>query len=104
VTITKEQKRARWAKVIKQWKESGESQSRYCQIHNIKLHQLTYWAQVSKPAHRAEASENHSGFVSVQIPDSQPVGLTIRLPNGLQLEGVTLSNLGVVQQIIGWSS
>jgi len=104
MTITKEEKRARWATVINEWKASGESQRRYCQIHNIKPHQLTYWAQVSRSAQHAVKAKNHSGFVAVQIPDTQPAGLTIRLPNGLQLDGVTPSNLAIVQQIIGWRS
>ncbi len=104
MTISKEEKRAHWASVIKEWKASGESQSHYCERHNIKPHQLTYWAQVSTSAHLPEQAKNHNRFMAVQIPDSQPGGLTVRLPNGLQLEGVSLSNLAVVQQIIGWSS
>jgi len=103
MTITKEQKRAHWVSVVQDWKSSGDSQSRYCQRHNIKPHQLTYWAQVSNSTQRPEPSKNHNGFVALPIPDIQSPGLTIRLPNGLQLEGVTPSNLTVVQRIIEWS-
>jgi hypothetical protein len=104
MTNTKEQKRAHWGNVIKEWKASGESQSHYCRLHNIKPHQLTYWAQISKPKPPAERPANPKGFVALQVTDTQPTGLTLRLPSGLQLEGVTTRNLSVVREIIGWTS
>jgi len=104
MTNLKEQKRAHWADVVKHWKASGESQKNYCQLHDIKPHLLTYWAQVSKPKSLTEPPTNTKGFVALQITDSQTTGLILRLPSGLQLEGVTSRNLSVVREIIGWSS
>jgi len=93
-----------WANVVKVWKASGESQCHYCRFHNIKPHQLTYWAQVSKPKPPTERPANPKGFVALQVTDSPRTGLTLRLPSGLELEGVTTENLSVVREIIGWSS
>ena len=38
-----EQKRRRWQKILKDWKESGKTQSAYCREHGFSYHQLQYW-------------------------------------------------------------
>lgn len=101
---TKVAKRVYWAKHVEDWKASGESQSRYCRRNSLNTYQLTYWAQVLKSKPIAIRSKAAKGFVAVQVttPTTQAHGLTIRLPNGIQLEGVSTGNLAVVREMMGW--
>ena len=38
-----EQKRRRWQKILKNWKESGKTQSAYCREYGLSYHQFQYW-------------------------------------------------------------
>ncbi len=99
------EKRDYWANHVKAWKASGETQSSYCRRHQLKPHQMTYWKSIfENDTQTAQADARLSnGFVSVQMAARPiPQGLTIRLPNGLQLEGVHIDNLTLIQEIIGW--
>lgn len=104
---TKAEKRAYWANHIKQWNESGETQSHYCRRHQLKLHQLVYWKQVfgNTPKPKVKKPINTGGFIAVQLTpatDSPAQDLTLQLPNGLRIEGVHASNLAIIQEIIRW--
>jgi len=101
---TREEKRVYWASHVKEWKASGETQSGYCRRHRLKAHQLSYWKQVFESNSSTEQTPTCSGFVAVQVADPHPQGLTIRLPNGLRLEGVHAENLVVVRAVISWLS
>jgi len=102
---TKEGKRAHWANIIKEWKGTGITQSRYCREHNIKPHLLTYWAQVFSQKTNIHPKPNiDNGFVAISVSDNLPASLTLKFPNGLKLEGIRVENLSMVREIIGWSS
>ena len=103
---TKVTKRTYWAKQVEEWKASGDSQSRYCRRNNLNTYQLTYWAQVFKSKPKAIRSKAAKGFVAVEITAPTPAtqGLMIRLPNGIQLEGVSTGNLAVVRAMMDWPS
>jgi len=101
---SREEKRVYWASHVKEWKASGETQSCYCRRHRLKAHQLSYWKQVLESNSSTEHTPTYSGFVAVQVADPHPQGLTIRLPNGLCLEGVHAENLAVARDLIGWLS
>ena len=38
-----EDKRRYWKQQIEHWKESGLTQTEFCRLHNLIIHQLTYW-------------------------------------------------------------
>lgn len=38
-----ERKRAYWKRQIENWRSSGETQIAFCQKHDLKPHQFTYW-------------------------------------------------------------
>ena len=102
MTNKREQKRSYWSGQIKQWQASGETRSGYCRVHGLKLHQLTYWAQVFESPSRATSTSSANGFVAVRVAESAPQDLAIRLPNGFRLEGVHARNLAVAREIVGW--
>jgi len=104
MSSTREEKRVYWASHVKEWKASGETQSGYCRRHRLKAYQLTYWKHVLESNSSTDQTPTCSGFVAVQVANPQPQGLTIRLPNGLRLEGVHAENLTLARDLIGWLS
>ncbi len=107
-TIAKLEKREFWANHVKKWRDSGLTQADYCQQHQLKSHQLTYWKQVFQDVpsvNNTDSSKN--AFIAVQV--TQPThlheqSLVIELPNGSRITGIHESNLNVVQAIIRWTS
>jgi len=105
--ISKKEKRAFWAHHVKAWQASGSSRSAYCRHHDLKLHQLIYWIStldanvIVKP--RASPVAASSGFIPVRVTPS-PQSLTVRLPNGIRIEGVGAANLSVIREMMGWCS
>jgi len=102
--ITNEEKRAYWAKHVKQWNTSGESQSDYCRHHQLKLHQLVYWKQVFS-TQRKPKPPTENGFVAVKLtrPAMQPAPeMTIQLPNGIRIESAQSNNLDMIREMTRW--
>lgn len=102
MTNTREEKRTYWAKHIKQWRASGETQSSYCRHHQLKPHQMIYWRQLFEVQPKKERAPRASGFISVQVVDPPTQGLTVRFPCGVYIEGVHSSNLDIARALIGW--
>ena len=83
-----------WRTHIQAWQESGLSQAAYCQQHELVCSRFGYWrrklAGESLPA---------SGFVQVVRPQSTTV-LSVRLPSGLEINGVDGNNVEVVTELL----
>ncbi|MCY4641085.1 MAG: hypothetical protein OXC41_00025 [Gammaproteobacteria bacterium] len=94
-----------WLVRIQSWKESGLSQSAWCQKHDIRVSKFGYWKRKLETVSPAKPA-NKTGFVPV-VSAQQPVspndksGLTVALPNGVTLSGINESNLSLVKQLIG---
>jgi hypothetical protein len=91
---------AYWQQQVAGWQASGQSQKAFCEANDLNFHRLGYWRR--KLLQRADSgSQQDSGFVPVTL-HSQPVptALSIRLPNGLMLQGITRDNLPLVYQLL----
>ena len=82
-----QQKRSYWKKHIENWRSSRMTQTAYCQQHELKDHQFTYWKK------RFAQSESGTTFVPVKISrslSSSPVinqsTLRLNLARDLQIE------------------
>lgn len=102
MTNKREAKRSYWDTHVKAWRRSDETQRGYCHRHDLKLHQLVYWIGVCEAKPLTATKPTTNGFAAVHVANSHPQGLTIRLPNGLCLEGVHTGNLAETREIIGW--
>ncbi len=100
MTNTRAEKRIYWTRHIKAWQASGSSRSAYCRHHDLKLHQLTYWISVLDEKSRAVAPPSNK-FIPVRVAPSS-AGFTVRLPNGIRIEGVGAESLSVVREMMGW--
>lgn len=101
----KEEKRRYWEDHVNQWQSSGESQSNYCRQHQLHLHQFTYWKQ-ALDGKSSKAVATSAGFVKVEVipaPQLSTQRLSIRLPNGIHIEGANADNLPMIQEIMGWN-
>ncbi|MEW7979685.1 MAG: hypothetical protein AB2813_07770 [Candidatus Sedimenticola endophacoides] len=87
-----------WQEQIEAWQSSGQSQQGFCQTHDLSYLRFCYWRGRLRKQASQQKSTPSSGFVPVThlIGD----GLTLVLPNGLQLRGIASDNLPVVQQLL----
>ena len=99
-------KRAQWAQHIQAWRESGSSQQAYCQQHDLKPPQFWYWKRKLEkvdPAaalHADKARSSTRRFLPVNVvPDRCVESLSVVLPNGLQITGITQHNVVIAGQL-----
>ena len=94
-----------WKSQIDDWQQSGLSGAQYCKHHQLSYHQFLYWRQKwmssDEPAARS-LPRVRSGFAEVQLRDegAEALGLSLTLPSGLALRGITAANLPVVIQLL----
>ena len=91
---------AHWRSHIDAWQRSGLSQAAYCREHQLVKSRFTYWKNKLQKSHSSRTVQSGPGFVPVEIIDAEPSAFTVRLPNGVALEGVCEKNLALVQQLI----
>jgi len=88
-----------WQDHITQWQVSGLTQKAYCQEQGLRYATFGYWVRKLRAA-TEEVGTLSSGFVPVTAATS-PSGLTLALPNGLEIRGIEADNLCLVQPLLG---
>jgi len=101
MTKTIVEKRAYWANHAKKWKASGESKRSYARRHNLRPDQLGYWVNVFEAKPQTNNKTEAKGFVAVSVTTPNILGLTIKLPSGVKLEGIHSGNLDITRALIG---
>jgi hypothetical protein len=90
-----------WQSQIDAWQASGLSQQAFCREHSLNYPQFVYWRRKFRLAATGEPAANTT-FVPVMTATCVPEGgLSLSLPNGVQLHGIDRSNLEVVLQLLG---
>jgi transposase-like protein len=90
--ITKE-RREKMLQLVEQWQQSGQSQKAFAKAHDIKLFTFRYWVQ----KHR-EKSATAGAFV--QLGTQQTTGISIRYPNGTELQLPAATPLPVLKVLL----
>jgi len=86
-----------WQHHVDQWRKTGMSKAMYCQQHDLVYHQMVYWSTKSAAVNAKPAG----GFVPVNLGSDVPdVGLSIRLPNGITIEGFDDHRIEVIAKLI----
>ena len=89
-----------WQDHVTAWQVSDLTQKAYCEQQELRYSTFGYWVRKLRRVAEPTARERPSGFVPV-IPDAvQPTGLTLNLPNGLEIRGIEVQNLPVVKQLL----
>lgn len=86
-----------WRPHIEAWKVSGQSQSAFCQANSLSYHRFGYWHR--KLTTRKKTVDT-GGFVAVSKRPPATESLSIALPQGMVLRGITADNLAVVFQLL----
>lgn len=94
-----------WRTQIAAWRESGQSQVAYCKANDLSYSQFVYWRRKSQPAEEAARRGRRGAFVpATYLGAKKAESLSVVLPNGVELRGVTTDNLVVVEQLLRrWS-
>lgn len=86
-------------KLVREWRESGLSQSEFCKPHGITVAKLGYWAGKEKLAGRLIA-EKVGGFVQISGQQSaSSESYQVVYPNGVKVN-YQGNDLGTLSQLI----
>ena len=89
-----------WESQIKAWKASGQSQQAFCKANDLNYPSFGYWLRKFRDQGVvSETKRKASSFVPV-VAASAPTVLTLHLPNGIEVSGVTEHNLSLVEQLL----
>ena len=95
-----------WQKLLIAWKHSSLSGTEFCKQRNLAYHQFVYWKQkLSKPTIQPD-QQTQSAFVKIEplvpTPNPTPISesLTITLPGGILIQGVSDTNIALVRQLM----
>ena len=99
---TPQSRHAYWQGHIECWQDSGQSQQSYCREHDLNYARFHYWRRKLRQDERQDVPRTRaSGFVPVTPTDRVfPPGLSVVLPNGVQLRGINADNLAVVERLL----
>lgn len=89
-----------WQQQIKAWETSGQSQTLFCQSHDLSYHRFGYWRRKFLEKHSDDGHKQATGFVPVSYQQPASSELSLTLPGGLVLKGIASDNLATVYQLI----
>jgi len=95
-----------WRSHIEAWEATGQSQLAYCKANDLSYSQFIYWRRKLRPPEQTSLTHGQGGFVPVThaLPAMPQEGLTVALPNGVELRGVTAQSLPLVEHLLErWS-
>ena len=95
----KQENRIKMFKLVEEWKQSGESQTYFCQSKNLYSHIFHYWLR----RYKDQQGPTSSGFIPVTIPISDKAnygGIEIHYPNGVRILLPKNSDLSMVRTFI----
>jgi len=90
-----------WQQQIQAWERSGQSQTAYCRSNELSYHRFGYWRRKILSLVDRPSNDRVSGFVPVTVHSRVATNdLSLTLPNGLVLQGITTDNLPLVDQLL----
>ncbi len=88
-----------WQLHVEKWRTSGLSKMAYCQQYALTYHQMVYWSK--KEGTGVRPGVDLGGFVAVAVStDARDCGLSLRLPNGITIEGINDRSIELVGKLI----
>lgn len=103
MALTQNQQAKRfWSDHLEQWQSSGLSQAAYCRQYDLCQQKFSYRKRQS--SFYVENANTSTGFARVQvegkISSDYDSGLSLRFNDGISVEGITESNLVLVQSLL----
>jgi len=97
----KQENRINMFQIIKEWEQSGESQTTFCKNKNLSFHIFYYWLRLYKDQSRHAATRK--AFIPVTIPVNEMTSsneIEIHYPNGVRIVLPKNSDLSMVRTFI----
>ena len=92
---------AYWQQQVNTWKESGLSGAKFCKASDLSYHRFVYWRQkLGYSAASKKTAPAASGFTRIAVQSERDDGLSLSLPSGLIVRGITAANIAVVRQLL----
>ena len=92
---------AYWQQQVDKWKDSDQSQKRFCRDNELPYQRFGYWCRkLEGSSGRRQTTQESSGFAAVDYRPESSGSLTLSLPNGLVLRGICADNVPVVRQLL----
>lgn len=91
-------RQAQSQRLIEYWQQSSQSQKVYCEQQELNYHQFTYWRR--KLSQGNEVSKHQPSTALIPVTYTPTAGLSLSLPNGMELRGLTSDNLPLVEQLL----
>ena len=89
-----------WQRQVETWRASGTSQARYCTANGLRYSRFLYWRRkLDRPSTPPADSDGSPGFARVSAQDTS-YDLSISLPSGLVIRGISADNVAVVHQLL----
>lgn len=93
---------AHWRPLVETWRRSGQAQKAFCRERDLNYDQFVYWRRKFSSRDADQSQRTSSALVPVSFaPKAAAPGLSLVLPNGLELRGLTLDNVAVVERLLG---
>jgi hypothetical protein len=90
-----------WRQQIETWQSSGQSQQAYCKANGLNYGRFLYWRRKFREIRAHQAHKPSPAFVPVAWPmGASTSGLSVVLPSGLELRGVSTDNLPLVERLL----
>lgn len=89
-----------WQQHIDAWLNSGLSGNQYCQQHELVYHQFIYWKAKLTEQSPKKVKKSSGSFTQVIRQPEALSELTLTLPNGIVMRGITDNNVNLVGKII----
>lgn len=89
-----------WPEIIRDWQHTKLSVSKYCKQNNLVYHQFQYWKRKLAEPSADPLPSKPSPFVQVAGVSHTDRGLTLALPNGIHIKGLTQDNINLLHRIL----
>ena len=94
-----------WLELVNAAEASGVSSAQFCQEKDLNYSQFMYWRQKFQKQSLSAPGKKASGFVKAESSLTQsPSGLSVSLPNGVQIHGIDSANRILVRSLLEWAS
>jgi len=97
---TREARTRYWQEQIEAWQSSGQSQQAFCKTHNLNYPRFGYWLRKFRQQADQAQRPTASAFVPVTTAPAASSGLSVSLPNGVEVRGIAPHNLKLVTQLL----
>ena len=92
-----------WRDIIEQWQQSGLSVSAFCRQQSLPEHQIHYYRRkflVKSPEPQKKSGQTTTGFTRVAIASQSQGSVQLRLPSGIELNGLSLQHPQHIAELV----